>query len=87
MSIEQIETPSGSSNGLVKGEEADEIITTDELRSWLAMWLDMKQLYDTQQYDMAVARFGADMVAHFNVDDIDEAILGVEAQLAARGAT
>jgi hypothetical protein len=64
-----------------------QFITTDELRSWLAMWQDMKQSYDTQHYDLAVARFGADMVAHFNVDDIEYAIRGVEAQLAARGAS
>jgi hypothetical protein len=50
------------------------------------MWQDMKQLYDTQHYDLAVARFGANMVAHFNVDDIEYAIRGVEAQLTARGA-
>ena len=64
-----------------------EVITTDELRSWLVMWREMKQLYETQQYDRAVAEFGADMVAHHNLDDIEDAIAGVQLQLAARGAS
>ena len=57
-------------------------ITTAELRSWLAMWRDMEQLYTSQQYDQAVAKYGADMVAHFNLDDIEDAIRGVHTQLA-----
>ncbi len=63
-----------------------EFITTEELRQWLAMWQRMKHLYETQHYEQAVTEFGADMVAHFNLDDIEEAIHRVEAQLASRGA-
>jgi len=59
-------------------------IETEELHQFLAMWRLMKQLYETYQYDRAVAEFGADMVAHHNLFDIKQAIAMVEAQIAER---
>jgi hypothetical protein len=57
---------------------------TQELRQFLAMWREMKQLYDTQQFDSAVSRFGADMVAHHNVADINHEMTRLEALIAER---
>jgi hypothetical protein len=59
-------------------------ITTEELRFWLAMWRDIQQLLDTQQYDTLVSRYGADFAVHLRTADVPQSIRDVEVQLAQR---
>jgi hypothetical protein len=59
-------------------------IETQELRQWLAMWRELKQLYDTEQYDEAVARFGAIFVVHNNAAHVSREIPRLETLIATR---